>query len=108
MVFCARLISKSLYPNVLVEDAIRLLKQFMFKFQNSVPTAHLVLELLDTVLKRSLIQSSGEYFQKFFCMSMGTNDAHLLANLRFIDHGFGIFVESKNELILWVKELHKF
>ena len=53
----------------------------MFTFQNIIPNAHLVIELLDLVLNKSLMQFNGEFLQQIFGIIMGTNLSPILANL---------------------------
>ena len=57
------------------------MKALMFKFQNVIPNRHLVIELLDVILKSSLMQFNGIIFNSFFGIIMGTNAAPILANL---------------------------
>ena len=107
---------ESLYTNIPVNDAIEMMKRLVFQFQNVISNAHFVIELLEIVLKNSLMTFDKEYFQQIFGIIMGTNLAPILANLylamlqeelkkkcvndqklkwpklflRFIDDGFGI------------------
>ena len=117
---------ESLYTNIPVSDAIKMMKKLVFQFQNVISNAHFVIELLDIVLKNSLMTFDREYFQQIFEIIMGTNLAPILANpylamsqeelkrkcvhdlklkwpnffLRFIDDGFGIMEGSKKCRIL--------
>jgi len=87
-----------------------------------------VIDLLELVLKNSLLTFDKEYFQQIFGIIMGTNLAPILANLylamlqeelkskckhdtklkwpklflRFIDDGFGIFEGTKKEIEYWI------
>ena len=70
-----------LYTNIPVSDAIEIMKKLVFQFQNVIPNAHFVIELLDIVLKNSLMTFDKEYFQQIFGIIMGTNLAPILANL---------------------------
>ena len=98
-----------------------MMKKLVFQFQNVIQNAHFVIDLLDLVLKNSLMTFDKEYFQQIFGIIMGTNLALILANLylamlqeelkkkcandhkikwpkpflRFIDDGFGIMEGSK-------------
>ena len=72
---------ESLYTNIPVTDAIELMKKLVFQFQNVIPNAHFVIELLDIMLKNSLMKFDKEYFQQNFGIIMGTNLAHILADL---------------------------
>ena len=84
---------KSLYTNIPVEAAVHLMKELMFKFQNIIPNAHVVLELLDLVLKNSLMQINGEYFQQFFGIIIGANVAPILEN------SYSAILEQELEII---------
>ena len=72
---------ESLYTNIPVSDAIEIMKKLVFQFQNVIPNAHFVIELLDVVLKNSLMTFDKEYFQQIFGIIMGTNLAPILAHL---------------------------
>ena len=122
---------KSLYTNIPVEDAINAIKILVWKFQDVIPNAEFVVELLEVILKNSLMTFDGEYFQQIFGVIMGTNVAPILANIymatlenllkekcqtnkivwpllfkRFIDDGFGITTASKTEFEKWVNEFN--
>ena len=77
---------------------------------------HLIIELLNLVLNKSLMQFNGEFFQQFFGIIIGTNVAPILANLylamlqqeletvcktknmkspTFYKRGFGILLQQK-------------
>ena len=71
----------SLYTNIPVLGAIEIMKKLVFQFQNVIPNAHFVIELLDIVLKNSLMSFDKDHFQKKFGIIMGTNLAPILANL---------------------------
>ena len=112
---------ENLYTNIPVSDAIEMIKNLVFLYQNVIQNAHFIIELLDIVLKNSLMSFDKEYFQQIFGIIMGTNLAPILANLylamlqnelknkcindkklkwpiffqRFIDDGFGIIKEEK-------------
>ena len=45
------------------------------EFRVVIPNADFVVELLNVILKNSLMTFSGEYFQQFFGVIMGTNVA---------------------------------
>ena len=123
---------KSLYTNIPVQDAINAIKELVWKFGNVIPNAEFIVELLDVILKNSLMTFDGEYFQQIFGVIMGTNVAPILANIymatlenllkeksktntkiiwpllfkRFIDDGFGITKANKNEFETWVNEFN--
>ena len=123
---------ESLYTNIPVLDAIEIMKKLVFQFQNVIPNAHFVIELLDIVLKNSLMTFDKEYFQQIFGIIMGTNLAPILANLylamlqeelkkkcvhdkklkwptiflRFIDDGFGIMEGNKKDVKYWIDQFN--
>ena len=51
---------ESLYTNIPVLDAIEIMKRLVFQFQNVIPNAHFVIELLDIVSKHSLMSFDKE------------------------------------------------
>ena len=123
---------ESLYTNIPVNDEIEMMKRLVFQFQNVISNAHFVIELLEIVLKNSLMTFDKEYFQQIFGIIMGTNLAPILANLylamlqeelkkkcvndrklkwpklflRFIDDGFGIMEGSKKDVEYWIKQFN--
>ena len=50
-------------------------------FQNVIPNAHFIIELLGLVLTKSMMSFDCEYFQQIFGIIMGTNVAPILANI---------------------------
>ena len=72
---------KSLYTNIPVNDALKSIKQRCFNFQNVIPNAHFIIELLDLVLSSSLTTFDGKYFQQIIGLIMGTNVAPILTNI---------------------------
>ena len=123
---------ESLYTNIPVSDAIEMMKKLVFQFQNVISNAHFVIELLEIVLKNSLMTFDKEYFQQIFGIIMGTNLAPILANhylamlqeelknkckhdvnlkwpklfLRFIDDGFGIIEGTKKDVEYWINQFN--
>jgi len=124
---------KSLYTNIPVDDAINSIKKLCFDFQNVIPNAHFIIELLDLVLNSSLMVFDGEYFQQIFGLIMGTNVAPILTNIymallenelkskcksdpkiiwpilfkRFIDDGFGITKGVREDVIYWIEKFNE-
>ena len=120
-----------MYTNI-PQDAINAIKELVWKYQNVIQNAEFIMELLDVILKNSLMALDREYFQQIFGVIMGTNVAPILANIymatlenllkekskinkkiiwpllfkRFIDDGFGITKANKNEFELWVDEFN--
>ena len=72
---------ENLYTNIPVSDAIEMIKRLVFLYQNVIVNAYFIIELLDIVLKNSLMSFDKEYFQQIFGIIMGTNLAPILANL---------------------------
>ena len=123
---------KSLYTNIPVEDAINSIRKLCFDFQNIIPNAHFIIELLDLVLHSSLMVFDGEYFQQIFGLIMGTNVAPILTNIymamlenelkikccsdpkliwpvlfkRFIDDGFGITKGLRKDVEYWIEQFN--
>ena len=121
---------KSLYTNIPVEDAINSIRKLCFDFQEIIPNAHFIIELLDLVLHSSLMVFDGEYFQQIFGLIMGTNVAPILTNIymamlenelkkkccsdpkliwpvlfkRFIDDGFGITKGLRENVEYWIEK----
>ena len=89
-----------------------------------IPNAHLIIDLLGLVLQNSLMSFDKEYVQQFFGIIMGTNVAPILGTelrkkcksdpklkwpvllKRFIDHGFGIFYGSREDIAYWIKQFN--
>ena len=123
---------ENLYTNIPVSDAIEMIKRLVFLYQNVIQNTHFIIELLDIVLKNSLMSFDKEYFQQIFGIIMGTNLAPILANLylamlqnelknkcvhdkklkwpilfqRFIDDGFGIMEGGKKDVIYWINQFN--
>ena len=72
---------KSLYTNIPVQHAIELMKELVLEYKNVLTNSDFVIELLELVLKNSLMEFRGEYFQQIFGIIMGTNVAPILAKL---------------------------
>ena len=121
----------SLYTNISVKDAMELMKRLFFKYQNMIPNAHLILELMDLVLKGAIMKFQEEFVMQIMGIVMGTNLAPMLANIymamleeelyiicirkniiwpemfkRFIDDGFGIIKSNKKQFSMWVAEFN--
>ena len=62
---------ESLYTNIPVEHAIDMMKELVFEYKNIISNANFIIELLELVLKNSLMEFHGEYFQQFFGIRMG-------------------------------------
>ena len=109
---------------------MELMKRLFFRYQNMIPTAHLILELMDIVLKGATMKFQEEFFMQIRGIVMGTNLAPILANIymamleeelyiicirknivwpemfkRFIDDGFVIKC-NKKQISRWVEEFN--
>ena len=51
----------SLYTNISVKDAMELMKRLFFRYQNMIPNALLILELMKIVLKGAIIKFQEEF-----------------------------------------------
>ena len=69
---------KSLYTNISVKDAIKLMKMLFFKNQNVIPNSHFIMEL---VLTSAVMKFQEEFFLQILGIVMGTNLAPILANI---------------------------
>jgi len=78
-VFCLPSTSK-VYTQT-VDDAMNSIKQLCYDFQNVIPNAHFIIELLESVLNSSFMTFDGKYFQQIFGLIMGTNVAPILTNI---------------------------
>ena len=51
------------------------------EFADVIQNADFIIELLNVILKNSLMTFNGEFFQQIFGVIMGTNVAPILANI---------------------------
>ena len=75
---------KSLNTLIPVEDAIAMIRSLVLDFQNVIPNAHFIVELLGLVLRNSLMSFDREYFQQNFGINNGNKCnivAPILANI---------------------------
>ena len=49
-----------------MEDAIAMIQKLVFDFQTVIPNDHLIIDLLELVLRNSLMSFDKEYFQQIF------------------------------------------
>ena len=114
---------KSLYTNISVKDAMKLMKMLFFKYQNVIPNSHFIMELMELVLNSAVMKFQEEFFLQILGIVMGTNLAPILANIymaileeelyircknknnkwpemykRFIDDGFGVIKSNKKRI----------
>ena len=80
IVFCLRWTSK-IYTVISVKDALELLKRLFFKYQNVIPNAHLIIELMELVLNSAVMEFQKVFFKQILGIVMGTNLAPILANI---------------------------
>ena len=106
-----------------MKDTLELLKRLFFKYQNVIPNAHLIIELMEVVLNSAIMKFQKVFYRQILGIVMGTNLAPILANIymamleeeliiicknknikwpimfkRFIDDGFGIMRGNKKML----------
>ena len=58
---------------------MELMKRLFFKYQNMIPNAHFILELMEIVLKGAVIKFQEDFFMQIMGIAMGTNLAPILA-----------------------------
>ena len=110
---------------------MELIKRLFFKYQNMIPKAQLILELMDIVLKRAVMKFQEDFFMQMLGIVMGTNLAPIMANIymamleeelyivcirkniiwpgmfkRFIDDGFGVIKCNKKQISRWVEDFN--
>ena len=123
---------QNLYSNISVKDALELLKRLVFKYQNVIPNAHLIIELIELVLNSAIMEFQKVFYKQILGIVMGTNLAPILANIymamleeelkticknknikwpimfkRFIDDGFGIIRGNKKDVRTWINEFNQ-
>jgi len=64
-----------------VQDALELLKRLFFKYQNVIPNAHLIIELMEVVLNSAVMEFLEVFYRQILGIVMGTNLAPILANI---------------------------
>ena len=82
---------------------------FTVDWESLYTNAHFVIELLEIVLKNSLMTFDKEYFQQIFEIKMGTNLAPILANLYMAmlqEDGFGIMEGTKKDVEYWILQFN--
>ena len=53
---------KNLQSNISVKDAMELMPRLFFQYQNVIPNAHLIIELMDLVLNCALMKFQTDFF----------------------------------------------
>ena len=64
-----------------MKDALELLKRLFFKYQNVIPNAHLIIELMEVVLNSAIMKFQKVFYRQILGIVMGTNLAPILANI---------------------------
>ena len=72
---------KNLYTNISVKDAIKIIKELFFRYQNVIPNAHFILELMELVLNCAIMKFQEDFFMQILGIVMGTNLAPILTNI---------------------------
>ena len=72
---------KNLYSNISVKDAMELMRRLFFKYQNVIPNAHLIFELMELVFSCAIMKFQKTFFKQILGIVMGTNLAPILANI---------------------------
>ena len=72
---------QNLYSNISVKDVLELLKRLFFKYQNVIPNAHLIIELIELVLNSVVMEFPKGFFKQILGIVMSTNLAPILANI---------------------------
>ena len=108
-----------------------MIKILFFRYQNVIPNAHFILELMELVLNCAIMKFQEDFFMQILGIVMGTNLAPILTNIymamleeelcvicknknitrpkmfkRFIDDGFGVIKSNKKEFLRWVNEFN--
>ena len=63
---------KNPYSNISVKDALELMKRLFYKYQNIVPNAQLIIELMELVLHSAIMKFHKDFFKQSLGIVMGT------------------------------------
>ena len=96
---------KNLYPNISVKDAIKIIKELFFRYQNVIPNAHFILELMELVLNCAIMKFQEDFFRQILGIVIGTNLAPILINIYMAILEEELYVMCKNVKIK-IKTLH--
>ena len=91
---------KNLYTNISVKDAIKIMKKLFFRFQNVIPNAHFIMELMELVLNYAIMKFQEDFFMQILGIVMGTNLAPILTNI------YMAVLEEEMYIICKIKTLH--
>ena len=100
-----------------------MIKILFFRYQNVIPNAHFILELMELVLNCAIMKFQEDFFMQILGIVMGTNLAPILTNIymamleeelyvicknknitrpkmfkRFIDDGFGVIKSNEKRM----------
>ena len=107
---------KNLYTNISVKDAIKIIKELFFRYQNVIPNTHFIyfLERMELVLNYAIMKFQEDFFRQILGIVIDTNLAPILNNIymaileenitwpkvfkRFIDDGFGVIKSNKKRI----------
>ena len=96
---------KNLYPNISVKDAIKIIKELFFRYQNVIPNAHFILELMELVLNCAIMKFQEDFFRQILGIVIGTNLAPILIHICMAILKEELYVMCKNVKIK-IKTLH--
>ena len=108
IVFLFTIDFKNLYTNISVNDAIKLMKKLFFKYQNVIPNAHFIMELMDLVLNCVVMKFQEDFFMQILGIVMGTNLAPILTNICMAMLEEELYIICKNKNIVWPKMFKRF
>ena len=99
---------KNLYTNISVKDAIKIMKKLFFRFQNVIPNAHFMMELMELVLNYAIMKFQEDFFMQILGIVMGTNLAPILTNIYMAVLEEELYIICKNKNITWPKMFKRF
>ena len=107
---------KNLYTNISVKDAIKIIKELFFRYQNVILNTHFIyfLDRMELVLICAIMKFQEDFFRQILGIVIGTNLAPILNTIymaileenitwpkvfkRFIDDGFGVIKSNKKRI----------
>ena len=84
-----------------MKDALELMKRLFFKYQNVIPNAHLIIELMEVVLNSAIMKFQKVFYRQILGIVMGTNLAPILANIYMAMLEEELIIICKNRNIKW-------
>ena len=96
---------KKFYTNICVKDAIKMIKILFFRYQNVIPNAHFILELMELVLNCAIMKFQEDFFRQILGIVIGTNLAPILIHICMAILKEELYVMCKNVKIK-IKTLH--